>query len=991
VIGERRLRLLRRLASDTSEARTPDAVCRLAGESLRAANRDLPFALIYLHEADSKSLRRAANVGIPASHQAAPETVHLEASCPWRMSEVFATGNALVLEDLQADGLPTGAWSTAPRNVFVMPLAQQGQPQPIGVLVAAANPHRKIDEEYTGFMSLLAGQLTAEIANANAYEAERQRAEALAEVDRAKTAFFRNVSHEFRTPITLLLGPLEEALADPVRSPKDMERLKTAHRNALRLLKLVNSLLDFSRIEAGRAQATFEPTDIARFTQDLASGFRSLIERAGLKLKVNCAPVNSEVFVDHEMWEKIVLNLLSNAFKFTLHGEISVTQHLQNGRLVLAISDTGSGIPAHELPNIFKRFHRVEGTRGRSFEGTGIGLALVQELVKFHGGTVSVESREGVGSTFAVSIPTGKAHVPAERVLARDSDRPSPNRLPLFIEEAERWVVRENKQSVGGVLHPSVAQPSEAQPAKPKVLVVDDNADMRDYIGRLLCEDYDVSFAADGEQGSVLAFATVPDLVITDVMMPVLDGVSLVRRLREDVRTRSVPILMLSARAGEEAYVAGLRSGADDYLTKPFTAAELLARIATHINLARIRKDAELRERELRAVAELAHAELQEERKRLAEVFQHAPAFIAVLRGPEFVFEMTNPQYYRVIGNRNVLNLPLKDALPEVEGQGILSLLRRVYETGEPYVAHGFQINLAREPEGPLEERYLDFVYQPVFNVDGGVSRIIALGIDTTDRHRAQDALIRSEKLAAMGRLAASIAHEINNPLASITNLIYLIERCAGNEQVKTYAQIAEQELRRVTQIATQTLRFHRQQSAPSEALISQVLDSALSLYRARFLNVGIIVERDLQDTRPVFCLEGEVRQALTNLISNALDAMPSGGRLLVRTKEARQGGRGGVAITIADTGHGIPANIKRHLFEPFFTTKGMTGTGLGLWISKGIVDKHGGTIRVRTTQRENVSGTVFQIFLPHRETTELGTPQKIAPRVTVNAKAREG
>jgi len=970
VLGERRLRLLRRLASETSESRSPEAVCELAANCLREADRDLPFVLIYLHDPTTNSLRRAANIGIDASHEAAPEMVRCDVPCPWRMDEVMSSGTAIVLDNAEPEALPTGAWTVSPRKTFVMPLAQQGLDKPIGMLVAGANPHRKIDEEYTGFVSLLAGQLAAEIANANAYEAERKRAEALAELDRAKTAFFSNVSHEFRTPITLLLGPLEEALADSARAPKDTERLETAHRNGLRLLKLVNSLLDFSRIEAGREQATFEPIDIATFTADLASGFRSLIEKAGLKLTVDCPPIGEEVFVDPEMWEKIVLNLLSNAFKFTLQGEIKVTQQLRGQRLVLSVRDTGSGIPAHELPNVFNRFHRVEGTRGRSFEGTGIGLALVQELVKVHGGTVTVESREGLGTTFSVSIPTGKAHLPAERVQEKGLSIVVPNRLELFLEEAARWMGGEPPHSINESLNGEPA-------AKPRLLVVDDNADMCDYIGRLLGDDYDVSFARDGEQGSLMALRTVPDLVLTDVMMPVLDGVGLVRRLRDDVRTRTVPIIMLSARAGEEARVAGLQSGADDYLTKPFTAAELSARVATHVKMARKRKEAELRERELRGAAERAQVELQNERKRLAEVFQNAPAFIAVLRGPEFVFEMTNPQYERVIGNRDILNKPIREALPEVEQQGIVTLLRNVYETGEPYIAHGYRVNLARSAGGALEECFFDFVYQPILESDETVSRIIVLGIDMTERHRAQDALVRTEKLAAMGRLAASIAHEINNPLASVMNLLYLIESSAITDQVRMYAKMADQELRRVTQIATQTLRFHRQSSGPSEVLLSQVLDSILTLYQGRFTNVGIGVERELQDGRPVVCLEGEVRQALTNLISNALDAMPSGGRLLVRTKEVHEGSQSGVAITIADTGHGMPASVKDRLFEPFFTTKGMTGTGLGLWISKGIVDKHGGTIRVRTLQGERTHGTIFQIFLPHQQAKELAAGDK--------------
>ena len=966
VLGERRLALLRKLASQTSQARTPEAVCRLASECLQEADRDLPFCLVYLYDPGTNTFRRTANVGIAGTHPGAPTMIRPGTEHAWRVDEAMTTGTTVVVEELATkfDDLPTGAWAISPRNAFVIPLAQQGLDRPIGVLVAGANPHREIDEEYTGFVSLLAGQLAAAIANAKAWEAERKRVEALAELDRAKTAFFSNVSHEFRTPITLLLGPLEEALADEDRPAKDMERLQAAHRNGLRLLKLVNSLLDFSRLEAGREKATFEPVDIAALTSDLASGFRSLTQQAGLTLEVRCESVRGEVYVDREMWEKVLLNLLSNAFKFTLKGKIGVTQKQAGNRIELAVSDTGSGIPQHELQNVFKRFHRVEGAQGRSFEGTGIGLALVQELVALHGGTVSVMSKEGVGTTFTVSIPMGSAHLEAERIVRRAAEPAGASRMAQFIEEAGRWTsataLEQNASDV-------------AEQPRPKLMIIDDNADMREYIGRLLSDRYDLHFAANGEEGSKAALQNPPDLVLTDVMMPVLDGIGLVQRLRADERTRTVPIIMLSARAGQEARVEGLETGADDYLTKPFTAAELSARVATHIKMAAIRKEAEMRERALRAEAERAHAELQIERKRLAEVFQNAPAFIAVLRGPEFVFEMTNPQYQQVIGNRDIVGLPIAEALPEVVEQGIVDLLKGVYETGQPYVGHGFRAELERSL-GHREETFFDFVYQPVRGADGAVSRIIVLGIDVTERHLAQEALVRTEKLAAVGRLAASIAHEINNPLAAVTNLLYLIDAAAISDEVKRYVQIADQELRRVTQITTQTLRFHRQASAPTSVPISTLLDSVLTLYQGRFNGLKIGVERDLRDQTPILCLEGEVRQAVSNLVSNAIDAMPFGGRLVVRSRDIRAGdhGRNGVLITIADTGEGIPRSARPRLFEAFFTTKGITGTGLGLWITKTIVDKHGGTIRVRSSQQRGRHGTVFQIYLPFEAVAEI-------------------
>jgi signal transduction histidine kinase len=327
-----------------------------------------------------------------------------------------------------------------------MPIAPSGENGLAGVLVVGLNPLRQYEGTYQRFLELVAGEISAAIANGQAYEAERRRAEELAELDRAKTAFFSNVSHEFRTPLTLLLGPLEDELRE---NPRASERLEVAHRNSLRLLKLVNTLLDFSRIEAGRIDAAYEPTELGAFTAELASVFRSAIERAGLRLTVECLPLPEPVYVDREMWEKIVLNLLSNAFKFTFEGEITVALRWRGQHVELSVGDTGVGIPESELPRIFERFHRVRGTRSRTYEGTGIGLALVQELVKLHGGEIRVQSAEGRGTTFTVAIPGGATHLPKERIGAARTLASTASGPMAFVEEALRWLP-ESEEKVSG-------------------------------------------------------------------------------------------------------------------------------------------------------------------------------------------------------------------------------------------------------------------------------------------------------------------------------------------------------------------------------------------------------------------------------------------------------------------------------------------------------------------------------------------------------------
>jgi signal transduction histidine kinase len=483
----------------------------------------------------------------------------------------------------------------------VLPLATPGQARLAGVLVTGVSPRRALDDEYRGFFELVAGHSAGAIADARAYEAERRRAEALAELDRAKTAFFSNVSHEFRTPLTLMLGPLEDLRGAPAVPADVRERLDLIQRNGVRLLKLVNALLDFSRIEAGRVEAVYEPTDLAAYTAELASVFRSAVERAGLRLVIQCRPLSAPVYVDRAMWEKVVLNLLSNAFKFTFEGEITVSVSQAADHALLEVRDTGIGIPAAELPHVFERFHRVRGARGRAHEGTGIGLALVQELIRLHGGTVTATSEPGTGTTFTVAIPTGAGHLPAERVGIERAPASTALGATSYVDEALRWLPDEVPAE------PFLPSPGLlTSPRGARVLLADDNADMREYVRRLLGRHWTVETVADGETALAAARERPPDLILTDVMMPVLDGFGLLRELRADPRTRTVPVILLSARAGEESRVEGLDAGADDYLIKPFSARELVARVNAHLELARLRRDVVAREREARADAEAA-------------------------------------------------------------------------------------------------------------------------------------------------------------------------------------------------------------------------------------------------------------------------------------------------------------------------------------------------------------------------------------------------
>ena len=603
VVGERRLRSLKDLAARSAGAENVAQVCQRQEAVLRQNPNDCPFVGLYLVE-DDDSLSLAFEVGeLPPKLMPKRSTI---ASNPWNLG---ALTHDLTIIPSQFGPVLAPLWPSDPiKHVFVAPIRGSGDSPLMGYLVVGISPRLEFDPAYRSFIDLVSAQMAAALTDARAYEAEKARAEALAEIDRAKTAFFSNVSHEFRTPLTLLLGPLEEAMQKPSEGLSG-EALDSAHRNALRLLRLVNTLLDFSRIEAGRAQAHYVPTDLAAVTEELASVFRSAMERTGLRYSVVCKSLPEQVFIDREMWEKIVLNLLSNAFRYTFDGEIRVELHSGAGGVELVVADTGTGIPPEALSKLFNRFYRVPGANGRTHEGSGIGLSLVRELVKLHGGSIDVESVVGQGSTFRVRIPFGTAHLPTTQVGQESIRVTAASGAQAFIEEAQRWLPDDPERS--GTFQ-ALAQ-SEPPPAaetdalgQSTVLLVDDNRDMREYVTRLLKSRFTVIPAQDGQHAlDLLDTGLKPDLVLSDVMMPRLDGFGLLKTLRSRPLTETIPVIFLSARAGEEARIEGFDVGADDYLIKPFSARELITRINTHVRLSRQRR--ELDQRKDVFLAMLAH------------------------------------------------------------------------------------------------------------------------------------------------------------------------------------------------------------------------------------------------------------------------------------------------------------------------------------------------------------------------------------------------
>jgi signal transduction histidine kinase/DNA-binding NarL/FixJ family response regulator len=758
VIGERQLALLRELAATTAEARTWEQACERSARALATNPHDLPFAMIYMLEPDGQTAVLASAAGIEADHPAVMTTLSLEGDDLWPLADVAADHRPRVVSGLETEfqaTFPCGPWQQAPKQAVVLPIVPSGETGRAGFLIAGLNPFRLFDDNYSGFMNLIAGQITAAIANAEAYEQERHRAEALAEIDRAKTAFFSNVSHEFRTPLTLMLGPLEDALRHAKDlPPKRVQEITVAHRNALRLLRLVNTLLEFSRVEAGRAQAYFEKTNLALLTRDLASNFHSVCERAGLTLTIACDPLPRPAYVDRDMWEKIVLNLLSNAFKFTFDGGITLRLgDTGGGRISLTVSDTGVGIPPADLPHVFERFHRVEGQQGRTHEGSGIGLALVRELVRLHGGDVRVDSEVNRGAAFTVVLPYGEAP-PSDPAVHPPPAPSAGTKATAFVEEALRWL----PQSVSAL--PEVAADvaltqaadDPVSEARPRVLVADDNADMRDYVRRLLSPRFDVETVTNGEEALQAIRQQRPDLLLSDVMMPGRDGYGLLREIRADAELSSLPVVLLSARAGDEAKIGGLNAGADDYLTKPFGAQELLARVNTNITMARLR-------REIAAEVTLQKTRLQTvldtipipvwftyDSEALHVTGNHAAA--ELMRMPEtdnasLSVPSSAPQHFRVYKDGAPLpldRLPLRRA---VQGETITN------EEFEAHFADG-SIVYGLVQAAPLRD--------PAGNIVGAVSATL----DITERKRTEE-----HRLLLLNELN----HRVKNTLATVQSI----------------------------------------------------------------------------------------------------------------------------------------------------------------------------------------------------------------------------
>lgn len=971
VLSERRLNTLSELGEKASRANNINEAFRNTLTILDLNRHDIPFCLFYMFDRSLKNFFLAGSSGIDTDASVVNEISSL-------VNEGAFTDLELIsIEDI-SDRLVfsgDGVWPEIPHHFSIVRLERQDLGYPFGVLVLGISPRLLYDDSYRKFFKLIGDHATTGLSNANAFEEERNRAEALREIDRAKTNFFSNISHEFRTPLTLMLGPLEHLLNNDTGLAKThLESIEATHRNGMRLLRLVNTLLDFSRIEAGRVSANYHKVDLCAFTSDLASSFRSVIENAGLEFQVECDRLDGATYVDREMWEKIVLNLLSNAFKYTLEGKITVRLLRQGESAVFEVEDTGVGIPEEELPRMFERFHRIRNNAARTFEGTGIGLSLVKELVALHQGSIRVVSKQGKGTKFVVSVPMGKDHLEQTEVSEEEDKTYRSMLADVYVTEARTLTTDEIVNDLPTT--PSGKDSMEPQ-KRSKILVVDDNPDMREYIRKLLHSFYDVTLAQNGRVALEILETFTPDAIISDIMMPEMDGVELLREIKQNGKTSKIPVILLSARAGEEARIEGYDMGADDYLIKPFSAKELVARVKAQIRIADARKNAEWQ---------------------LANAFNLAPVATSILRGKMLVVVQANELMLELWGKTadEVMNKPIFEGIPEAMGQGFEQLLENVFHNGERFVTTEHVAYLKRN--GVMKKTILNFVYEPLREVDGSISGIIVVANDVTAlanaKKLAQDNADELEKIvqdrtselkasndqllktnAQLEEFAYVSSHDLQEPLRKIQTFSELVSNNLHKPDIaKKYLDKIDTSASRMSTLIKGVLTYSRlaepavHSSVDLNAVLRDVLEDFELLIdqkraKVNFSELPVIHGNELQ-----------IFQLFSNLINNSLKFSERDPIIdisaEVASPEAYQEyqldtSRQYVNIEFRDNGIGFDASFSARIFTLFQrlnNKKDYDGTGIGLALCKKIVDNHGGVITARSTEGQ---GSTFNVVLP--------------------------
>ncbi|PUZ24349.1 PAS domain S-box-containing protein [Chitinophaga costaii] len=971
IIYQRQLHTLRNLNKITLDRMDKRTVFQATMKVLAENPADFPFACLY-ETAVNSSQATLVNCNPPSYVTTLfPEKVDITRdNTPWHLWQVISSGKQAIARQLRSryKELPTGPWQMPPDEALILPILCSGQAQPAAVLIVGLNPYRPLDDPYQSFFQLVVNQLANSLSTVYYSQSNSTGTGIPTAIDQDKTFFFSYMSHKFGSLIPLLLKPLDNLLAQPNDNSQEFtQNIKSILRNTLRALQMTNYLLNFSRKEAGKATAQFSPVALGDFTTYLANSFRSVIEKAGLKYEIYCEPSSAPVYVEMEMWETIVLHLLYNAYKYTLQGKILVTIHYEQRFAVLRVTDTGIGIPHEAMSHIFERFQHVGQSTSRTPEGEGISLALVKELVNLHGGNTQVSSTLGKGSVFTVSIPMGEAHLSTAQII--------PPR-PSYHTHLQELFLRDTFHN----FRPATPPPSTTSSANPLVLLVDDNVDLRAVMQRLLLPHTQIITADNGQQALETIQRQRPDLVITDVVMPVMDGLTLLRHLKANHHTAYIPVILLSAEDHEAARTEGYELGADDYLVKPFSAKELLARVCSRLK---------------------SNKPLRYTSHQLHNIFERAPMAIALLVGPDFRMEVVNDKMLENTGRTHeaLINRPMLEAMPELNEQGIGALLHEAFQHGKSVQAKERPILLLRDGKNTV--MYHSFVFEPFRDEAERVIGLLAVANDVTElvrsremaQHNAQemekmveqrtselqkanDTLSQTNK--ELEQFAYVSSHDLQEPLRKIQTFSDLLLQNNSNPNFESgkYLLKIHNAASRMSSLIKDLLSFSRvsrmgESFKPTD--LEAILRNVRSDYEVTIREKGAEI---YADPLPVInAIPVQLSQLFSNMVGNSLKFTEQAPRIYIRAMEATPAQlalqpslskqQRYLRLEFSDNGIGFDQSYADQIFTIFqrlHDRHTYPGTGIGLAICKKIVLHHGGAIYAQSSAQKGAS---FIVFLP--------------------------
>ena len=811
--------------------------------------------------------------------------------------------------------------------------------------------------------------------------------ERIRQLDEIKTQFFANVSHELRTPLALIIGPAERLMNSEVQMNGDLQRdtARVIVRNARMLLKHVNDLLDISKLEARKLKIELRETDVTELIRFVASHFDILANERRINFQLETGSSFISV-VDPVKLQRVVMNLLSNAFKFVPpDGTIRCSLNVSQENFVLLVEDSGPGIKPELREVIFERFRQGDGGTNRQFAGTGLGLAIAHEFVEMHKGTIEVHDSKLGGAMFAVSLP---------RTLISSSVSGPESQLDRGTLDG---LIEELRQPVPV----NTVLPYEPMPVnRDIVLVVEDNPEMNRFITQALEQDYEVMSAFDGQQGLQMAITFKPALIVSDIMMPGVSGVQMIKELRKKPEMQSTPILLLSAKADEELKLELLEESAQDFITKPFSERDLKVRIR---NLIAVRKSQEIlqeAERTKRQAIEAINRELQSRSNQLSYLFEQTPSFMTVVRGPDHVFELANSAYYKLVGYREIIGKPVIEALPELKGQGYIEMLDSVLASGKAVIGTELPAMLQRDQAAVPEMRYVDFVYQPLFENEKAVG-VFVEGHDVTEQVIARKQLMDNEvRLKEQSNWLEQQVEERTKALKELNHSLEL-----SNEDLQQFAHVASHDLKEpIRKIKTFVIRlqddYRHLLPEKGDIFLNKILTATDRVYSmidgvlsystmtsedqsSEMVDLNEVlknIETDLEVLinerkakliiKKLPTIEGApvlLYQLFYNLVNNSIKfakktepPVITVNHSIVNIEDQKF-----ASIVLSDNGIGFDQQNAERIFSTFTRLNSKDryeGTGLGLALCRKIAQRHGGSI---SAKGEKDKGAEFTVLLP--------------------------